>query len=55
MHSMAQISQNMKQFTRPVNSSRISLVFDAICEGYLKGNSQHETPGPGGEVGMMRT
>ena len=51
---MAQMLHNTKHFSRPVDSSRISLADAVLCGSYLKGNEWYEVPGVKGEVGVMR-
>jgi hypothetical protein len=55
IHSMVQMLHNTKQFSRPVDSTRIDLAAAVLCGSCLKGNEWYEAPGARGEVGVMRT
>ena len=49
IHSMTQMLHNTKQFSRPVDSTRIDLAAAALCGSSLKGNEWYEVSGKGVE------
>ena len=46
---MAQMLHNTKQFSRPVDSTRIDLAAAVLCGSCLKGNEWYEVSGEGVE------
>ena len=52
---MTQMLHNTKHFSRPVDSSRISLADAVLCGSCFKGNEWYDAPGVEREVGVMRT